>query len=69
MTNKEPKKFSIEENLKELEAIVQSLQSGDLSMEESLKQFEAGVKKIREGQKYLEEAEAKLIELGKESDS
>ena len=59
------KKF--EEMLERLEAIVASLESGDLPLEESLKIFEEGMNLVGVCSKKLEEAEQKVSLLVKES--
>ena len=46
----------LEKSLEELEALVEQLESGDLSLEEALKHFERGVKLTRECQATLKEA-------------
>ena len=69
MAEAEEKKFSIEENLNELESITEKLRSGGLTMEESLKLYETGIRLIREGQKYLDETEAKIRNLSKEPEN
>lgn len=62
--------FDFEKALKELEALVERLETGDLSLEESLKDFERGVALTRACQKALADAEQKvqilLNEEGKE---
>ena len=58
-----PKKqsdFNFEKALKELEALVEKMESGDLSLEESLKHFERGVALTRNCQQALAEAEQKV---------
>ena len=59
---------NFEEALARLEAIVQKLESGDLTLEESLKSFEEGTKLANFCNKKLEEAEQKVSVLMKESD-
>ncbi|MEW8400304.1 MAG: exodeoxyribonuclease VII small subunit [Candidatus Thiodiazotropha sp.] len=49
-----------EEAMKELEALVESLEQGDLSLEESLKSFERGVALTRICQTSLRDAEQKV---------
>jgi exodeoxyribonuclease VII small subunit len=65
-----PKKntvFDFERSMREIEALVDKMEAGDLSLEESLKQFERGVQLTRACQKALSEAEQKVqILLGKE---
>jgi len=51
---------SFEEGLKELEAIVKELESGDLPLEKSLELFEKGVKLSEACRKQLQEAETKV---------
>lgn len=46
--------------MKELEALVESLEQGDLSLEESLKSFERGVALTRICQTSLRDAEQKV---------
>lgn len=52
--------FAFEHSLAELEALVQKMESGDLSLEQSLQAFEQGVKLTRNCQKALTEAEQKV---------
>lgn len=60
----------LEKSLEELEALVEHLESGDLSLEEALKHFERGVKLTRECQATLKEAEQKVeILLKKTADA
>lgn len=58
------KKF--EEAMERLEAIVESLDKGDLSLDESLKIFEEGMTLVGFCSKKLEEAEQKVTILIKE---
>lgn len=46
--------------LRELEALVEKMETGDLSLEESLKHFERGVGLSRACQKALTDAEQKV---------
>ena len=52
--------FAFERSLAELEALVQKMESGDLSLEQSLQAFEQGVKLTRNCQQALTEAEQKV---------
>jgi exodeoxyribonuclease VII small subunit len=52
-----------EDAMKELEAIVQSLERGELRLEESLRLFERGVALARQCRSSLEGAELKVHEL------
>ncbi|MCC7412919.1 MAG: exodeoxyribonuclease VII small subunit [Gammaproteobacteria bacterium] len=49
-----------EQALAELEQLVASMESGELSLEESLRRFERGVQLTRTCQKALSEAEQKV---------
>ena len=54
------KKQSFEESLAELEAIVERMESGELSLESSLEAFENGMKLSRDAQAALSAAELKV---------
>lgn len=54
------KTIDFEQSLIQLEQIVQSLESGELSLEESLKAFEKGIKLTADCQSLLSEAEQKV---------
>jgi exodeoxyribonuclease VII small subunit len=54
------KEKSFEASLKELEQIVEQLETGDLALEHSLELFEKGVRLSRDCQKRLDEAERKV---------
>lgn len=53
-------KFNLEESLRELEALVERLEQGELPLEESLRQFERGIALTRACQAALEDAEQKV---------
>ena len=55
--------FQFEQSLSDLEALVERMESGELSLEESLKAFEQGIKYTRECQKALTKAEQKVQQL------
>ncbi len=57
------KKFDFNKGLSELEDIVKTMESGDLSLEDSLKYFEKGVALTRQCQTALSEAEQKIALL------
>ncbi|MBI3651909.1 MAG: exodeoxyribonuclease VII small subunit [Acidobacteria bacterium] len=61
-------KKSFESSLKELEQIVEQLETGDLPLERSLELFEQGVTLSRDCQKRLDEAERKVELLLKNND-
>ena len=52
--------IDFEKSLAELEAVVESMEHGDLSLEESLKRFERGIELTRTCQRALEEAEQRV---------
>ena len=49
-----------ESTLKELEAIVNHLEVGDLPLEEALNEFETAVKLVQQGQERLQNAEQRI---------
>ena len=62
------KAIDFEQQLESLEALVASLESGDLSLEDSLKSFEQGIKVARECQQALKNAEQKVELLTRQGD-
>lgn len=54
------KTVNFEKSLEALEAVVEEMESGDLSLDEALKAFEKGVKLTQECQQALAEAEQKV---------
>ena len=61
-------KHSFEENLKELETVVKSLESGNVSLDEMLGLFERGVALTKECTKQLDSTEQKINILIKKAD-
>ena len=59
--------LNFENSLKQLEKIVEDLESGDMSLEESLKSFEKGIKLTRQCQEELSKAELKIQRLIEEN--
>lgn len=57
------KKFDFNQGLSELETIVKTMESGDLSLEDSLKYFEQGVALTKKCQSALTAAEQKIALL------
>jgi len=49
-----------EQALKELEALVERMEQGDLTLEDSLKSFERGISLTRRCQQALQDAEQKV---------
>jgi exodeoxyribonuclease VII small subunit len=62
------KAIDFEQQLKNLEDLGASLESGDLSLEDSMKSFEQGIKVARECQQALKEAEQKVEILTRQGD-
>ena len=67
MATKE-EKIDFEKALAELEKLVETMETGDMSLEDSLKQFERGVALTRSCQKALADAEQKVQILLQNSD-
>ncbi len=57
------KPAEFEASIKALEAVVASLEKGDVSLDEALKQFETGIKLTRTCQGLLTDAEKKINQL------
>ena len=57
------KKF--EENLADLEAIVQKLESGQVPLEEAISEFQKGMKLSKDLQETLDQAEKTLVKVMK----
>ena len=62
------KKETFENTLKELELIVEKLESGSLGLDEMLELFEKGIKLTESCQSDLEEAENKIKTIMKTAD-
>ncbi len=60
MARQKKSKQSFEEDLAELEALVESMEQGELSLEESLQSFERGVQLTRSCQQALQAVEQKI---------
>ena len=57
------KEKNFEENLADLEAIVQKLESGDVALEEAITEFQKGMKLSKELQETLDQAEKTLVKV------
>ncbi|MDG2394925.1 exodeoxyribonuclease VII small subunit [Candidatus Thioglobus sp.] len=57
------KKFDFNKGLSELEAIVNTMESGDLSLEDSLAYFSKGVELTKSCQSALDQASQKISKL------
>ena len=65
---KAKKSIQFEDQLAQLEALVEAMESGDLSLEDSLKSFEQGIKLARECQTALKAAEQTVEMLTRQGD-
>ena len=68
METKEPK-LSFESALAKLEAIVESMESGEVPLAELLAKFEEGNKLLKHCEARLKDAELKIEQLKKERDA
>ncbi len=57
---KKPTTIDFEKSLKNLEKLVETMESGELTLEKSLEAFEQGVRLTKECQQALQEAEQKV---------
>lgn len=55
--------MDFEASIRELESIVQALESGEMPLEKSMEAFEKGVCLVKECKKLLENAESKVTTL------
>ncbi|PCS21440.1 exodeoxyribonuclease VII small subunit [Candidatus Enterovibrio escicola] len=60
MAFRRPENMTFEDTLKELDVIVNALESGELPLDSALKQFERGISLARQGQKTLTDAEQRV---------
>lgn len=63
MATKKKSAKNFEQSLAELQALVERMESGQLSLEESLADFEKGISLTRECQAALTDAEQKVTQL------
>ena len=56
-------KNTFEENLENLDKIIESLESGELSLDDAIKEYESAMKLIKSSCKILNEAEGKLLKV------
>ncbi|MBO62810.1 MAG: exodeoxyribonuclease VII small subunit [Candidatus Neomarinimicrobiota bacterium] len=59
---------SFEKALKELESLVEKMESGDTSLEQGLEWFEEGMRLVKTCRNQLEDAEQKVQSLIKDSE-
>ncbi len=63
MNEKSKQKAGFEQALGELEALIEQLESGELSLDQSLKQFKRGVELTRHCQSILDQAQQVVEQL------
>ncbi len=63
MSDKKSRVNEFEKSLAELEALVERMESGELSLEDSMKQFERGIQLARACQQQLKQADLKVQQL------
>jgi len=63
MNEKSKQKAGFEQALGELEALIEQLESGELSLDQSLKQFKRGVELTRHCQGILDQAQQVVEQL------
>ena len=68
MSDQESRQINFEATLKELEALVEQMESGRMSLEDSLAAFERGVKLTRECRTALKSAELRIKALTEDGD-
>tara|TARA_B100002049_G_scaffold193879_1_gene151138 strand:+ start:1427 stop:1711 length:285 start_codon:yes stop_codon:yes gene_type:complete len=62
-TEAKPRLAEFEESVTELEALVEALETGDVSLEQALAKFERGVTLARQCQQTLKHAELRVDQL------
>ena len=68
MSDKSVSEMSFEDAMKELEAVVTRLESGDVPLEDSIKLYERGAALKAHCQKKLAEAEEKVAQITLDAD-
>ena len=63
MKGEKKKKNTFEENLENLDKIIESLESGELSLDDAIREYENAMKLIKSSSKILNEAEGKLLKV------
>jgi len=61
-------KITFETALKQLEAIVKEMESGDLTLEQAVKKYETGIEKVRYCMQILDSKEKKITQLTRDLD-
>lgn len=68
MTKDKSKKENIEVLMKQIENIIEELESGELDLDESIKKYESGLFLIEKCKKILKESKLKIETLKKKAD-
>ena len=69
MARKKSSTVDFEKSIRQLETVVEKMESGDLSLDESLQLFEQGVELTRICQNALKEAEEKITVLTQKNEA
>ena len=57
------KKQSYEENIKQIDEILEKLESEELSLDDSISEYEKAIKLIKDSEKLLEAGEGKVMKV------
>ena len=57
------KKQSYEENIKQIDEILEKLESEELSLDDSIAEYEKAIKLIKDSEKLLEAGEGKVMKV------
>ncbi len=68
MTGKKPQKQTFEMSLKRLEAIVESLENGDVPLDKAIELYEEGIELSKFCSEKLKATELRLKKLSKDND-
>lgn len=63
------KKDSFEYNIKEIDIIIEKLESGELSLNESIKEYEKAMQFLKKSSTLLNKAEGKIIKVSSENNN
>ncbi|MBQ7934303.1 MAG: exodeoxyribonuclease VII small subunit [Lachnospiraceae bacterium] len=66
MSAGEKKSFSLEENFKQLEEIMEQLESEDISLEDAFKAYSQGMHVLKECNEQIDRVEKKVLKLSQE---
>ncbi|HHG85731.1 MAG TPA: exodeoxyribonuclease VII small subunit [Bacteroidetes bacterium] len=61
--SEDKKEFSLEQNLRDIRALLQEMQTGSQDFDENIRLFRQGTKLIKASRNYLDEAELSIKQL------